>query len=277
MTSPFTGTYRAIWGTSDTDIFAVGDFGTIEHYDGKKWVKQNSSSSRHLSDVWGTSPTNVYAVGEVDTTSQPYKTTLLHYNGMQWSHVNTGLSAYSLHAIHGTAANRIWAVGGATVVMYFNGAKWTKTDVGVTGWHRTVFALNNSNVWLGGDAASMYNFDGTKWNLSTTGSPKAQIFYGLWGTNNKYLWAVGGNSRAMMRFDGTKWNTLISTGTMYGIHGSGVNNIYAVGNSGTIRHFDGKTWTKEPVITNSNLSGVWVSPSGKVYAVGSLGEIIQKQ
>ena len=64
---------------------------------------------------------------------------------------------------------------------------------------------------------------------------------------------------------------------MYGIHGSGVNDIYAVGNSGTIRHYDGKTWSKEPVITNSNLQGVWVSPSGAVYAAGTLGVLIQKK
>jgi len=277
MASPFTGTYKAIWGTSDSDIFAVGNFGTIEHYDGKNWTQQTSGTGKHLLDVWGTGPNNVYAVGHMDVTQKPHKLTLLHYNGVKWSHVNTGLIAVNLSAIHGTSANRIWAVGEGSRVFYWNGSKWTKSQAVGSFWLRTVHALNSSNVWAGGSSADIYNYNGATWSPTATGAPQPNIIYGLWGTNTKNLLAVGGNNQCMMQYDGTKWNVLITKGTMYGIDGSGVNNVYAVGNGGTIRHYDGKTWTKEPVITNSNLHGVWVSPSGKVYAAGSLGVVIQKQ
>ena len=275
MSGPNSESYRAIWGTSDTDVFAVGTFGTIRHYDGKSWVKQVSGTGNHLIDVWGTGPKNVYAVGIMDVSQTPHKMTLLHYNGVKWSHVNTGLTAVNLHGIHGTAT-RIWAVGEANVVVHFNGTKWSMSYVGGTGWMRTVHALSNTNVWAGGDSANIYNFNGAKWSPIATGAPMPNIIYGLWGTSSKNMWAVGGNNQCMLRYDGAKWNAVVTKGTMRGIYGSGVNDNYSVGNGGTVRLHDGKTWTKEPVITNSNLYGVWVSPSGKVYAAGTLGVIVQK-
>ena len=54
---------RAAWGTSRTDVFAVGQAGTILHYDGARWSAMASGTSQWLYGVWGTSSTNVYAAG----------------------------------------------------------------------------------------------------------------------------------------------------------------------------------------------------------------------
>ena len=49
---PQGNTLRAVWGSSATDVFAVGDAGTIVHYDGTTWSSMNthwlSTSSRSL-------------------------------------------------------------------------------------------------------------------------------------------------------------------------------------------------------------------------------------
>src|SRR4030042_4058586 len=64
-----------IWVNSATDIFAVGDSGTIIHFDGVSWSVMLSNSTVRLEDVWGTSYIDVFAAG----------TAVLHFDGLSWS------------------------------------------------------------------------------------------------------------------------------------------------------------------------------------------------
>ena len=58
---------EAIWGTSWDDLFMVGWYGDIAHYDGLAWQAMQSPTDRHLYAVWGSSATDVYAVGKDNT------------------------------------------------------------------------------------------------------------------------------------------------------------------------------------------------------------------
>jgi len=42
-----------IWGTSSNDIYAVGDYGNIAHWDGKRWTKIESGTNVDINDVFG--------------------------------------------------------------------------------------------------------------------------------------------------------------------------------------------------------------------------------
>ena len=66
-------TFYAIWGSSSTDVYAVGDGGTILHYDGNTWSNMPSGTSDTLSAVWGSSSSDVYTVGTNGI--------ILHYSG----------------------------------------------------------------------------------------------------------------------------------------------------------------------------------------------------
>ncbi len=70
---------QGVWGSSSTDVFAVGYSGTILHYDGNTWSVQASGIAVLLSGVWGSSATDVFAVGGV------LSATILHYDGTDWS------------------------------------------------------------------------------------------------------------------------------------------------------------------------------------------------
>ncbi len=61
-----------MWGNSSSDVFAVGDSGTILHYDGSSWSGMTSATTDYLEAVWGSSATNVFAVGHYGM--------ILHYN-----------------------------------------------------------------------------------------------------------------------------------------------------------------------------------------------------
>jgi hypothetical protein len=52
-----------VWGSSKTDVFAVGEGGMIFHFDGSVWKRQSSGTGIFLYGIWGSSATNAFAVG----------------------------------------------------------------------------------------------------------------------------------------------------------------------------------------------------------------------
>ena len=44
--------YQGIWGSSENDIFVVGDRGRIAHFDGTEWRRMNSGTMMTLYTVW---------------------------------------------------------------------------------------------------------------------------------------------------------------------------------------------------------------------------------
>lgn len=63
---------RAMWASSDSSIDAVGDSGTITHFNGSSWtVSTNNNGTANLRAIWGSGPFNIYAVGDNGT--------VLHY------------------------------------------------------------------------------------------------------------------------------------------------------------------------------------------------------
>ena len=56
-----------VWGRSATDIWAVGEAGTIVHWDGTSWVEAQSPTTRRLNQIWGAGARDIWAVGDVGT------------------------------------------------------------------------------------------------------------------------------------------------------------------------------------------------------------------
>ena len=67
----------SIWGTSDENIFVVGDNSAMLHYNGKSWSPNKAPKAQDLSKVKGLGPDQVYAVGENGT--------VIKYDGNEWS------------------------------------------------------------------------------------------------------------------------------------------------------------------------------------------------
>ena len=57
-------------GPSVTNLYAVGDYGTVAHYDGTAWTLQSSGTTEDLFAVWGSSQGGLYAVGRSGTVLQ---------------------------------------------------------------------------------------------------------------------------------------------------------------------------------------------------------------
>ena len=109
QTSGTAWTLYGVWGTSPTDVFAVGENGTILHYDGASWGSMSSGVSGVLFGVWGSSSTDVFAVGETGV--------ICHYDGDSWSSMSSGVNK-QLQGVWGTDNDSVFAVGYSGTILH---------------------------------------------------------------------------------------------------------------------------------------------------------------
>jgi len=73
-----TGAINKMWGTSNSDLYVVGNNGNIAHYDGKSWQKIESGTNVRLTDVYGSPDGSVVWVAGFDDS---YGTVFLRNKG----------------------------------------------------------------------------------------------------------------------------------------------------------------------------------------------------
>lgn len=297
---------RSIWGTSDADVFAVGDLGTIVHYDGRSWDTQFCPVSSRLNCVWGTSPSDVFAVGDggvilhyngVAWSSMPSGTTanlagvwgsswdnvyavgassvILHYDGSGWSTVDYAPGA-NLTAIHGTSATNVIVVGNKDyrtgVVLTFDGSTWQKTERSGES-ERSVWVSPDNELFIGGVEAGG-NYDGMVMHWDAGGWHKTRAYsggyasYGVWGNHSHNVYAIFSDG-SLLHYDGTSWvKMVVSTGAMYDVWGTFGSDVWVAGSQFTVRRFEDPDWVTKCRLVNGDLFMQKVSMSGEVEWTG---------
>lgn len=107
---------RALWGSSASDIWAVGDVGTIRHLTNttaSEWTITPSPTREDLYGLWGSAADDVWAVGAAGA--------ILHYDGKGWSEVLAAFPAGQkpdLRGVWGSAKNDVWIVGDGVTLHY---------------------------------------------------------------------------------------------------------------------------------------------------------------
>ena len=118
-----------VWGSSSSNVFAVGDAGTILHYDGTSWSPMSSGTTGSLRDVWGASGSNVFVVGSGGT--------ILHYNGTNWSPMASGTTTW-LNEVWGRNGSDVFAGGNSGAILHYDGIgleSHVQRHLGVDHWH----------------------------------------------------------------------------------------------------------------------------------------------
>lgn len=107
--------------------------------------------------------------------------------------------------------------------------------------------------------------------------PTGDVLYSVWAANEHSAWAVG-QSGTLLRWDGRSWISQRS-GTdvgLYSIWGADEDHVWAVGLGGTILRWNGKVWSPQKSGTTSFLFGVFGTAANNVWAVGSGGAILHQ-
>jgi hypothetical protein len=95
------------------------------------------------------------------------------------------------------------------------------------------------------------------------------------GTAWNDIFAVG-DSGQIVHYDGASWAAMAS-GTdesLESVWARAADDVYAVGSAGTILHYDGADWSSEASHVTDDLNGVWGRAGGTVFAVGNNGRIV---
>lgn len=157
---------------------------------------------------------------------------------------------------------------------------------GTGGWATGTMGDTSELKGVGGDSPSAlfavgwgraWSYDGAVWTYETLPDDNAKL-NDVYGVGAK-AFAIGEEGVAMIRSGGT-WS-LSDTGTtaaLHGISGSGTDDVWAVGEGGTVVHYNGSEWkVEDDVPTTQTLWAVFVPEQGVIYAVGSGGTAIRKK
>jgi hypothetical protein len=110
---PQGNTLRGVWAT-DAEQWAVGDVGTLLHFNGQYWKLAPSPTRSNLNAIAGIGAADLWAAGDDGV--------ILHYDGVTWSiaHVDPG---HRFKAIAESATGEVVA-GGTNHVIDFKNGTW---------------------------------------------------------------------------------------------------------------------------------------------------------
>jgi uncharacterized protein YjdB len=253
----------AIWGTSDTDVYAVGDFSEVRHYDGTGW---NAMGGWFGGAIWGTSAGDIYLMS--------WNGTILHYDGSSWSEMESGTGS-TLRGVWGVSPIDVYAVGEAGVILHYDGSTWNEMQSGTFEDLDDVWGTSSTDVYAVGNAGTILHYDGTSWSAAV-GGLSADVT-AVWGTSATDIYAVTQWPDMILHYDGANWNAMPG-GTIHrpaAVWGSSATDIYAMGFAGAIFHYDGSEWDEMQSGTGSDLNDAWGTAGANVYAVGAASLILR--
>jgi hypothetical protein len=345
--------FPTLWGATalaDDDVYAVGLKGTIAHWDGHMWssvggagtdvtwfglygmddslalvgaggqiklslagqiVEIESPTGATLRDVYTADGQLYWAVGDGGV--------IVRGEGEVWTMAATPAMKGNLYGVHGNGPDNIYAVGQAGQVVHYDGVAWsvvssvpasvaildlktvwvdaagTATITGKDGLilqgDATSGFTHFGNLVIGGSLDGAWGVDGQRvlvgensqiWRHNGSWSedlavPTTQHLRDVWGAAADDLWAVG-LTGVLNHWDGTAWTKIDGpTGSgLEAVWGRASDDIYSAGANGTILHWNGEEWSVIASQTDKNLRDVFGFPGGDVWAVGSLGTIMRR-
>jgi hypothetical protein len=226
-----------VFGRSDTELWAVGDGGTLLGYNGSQWsaaeVNSNwdADSPPNFNGVWVTAIDDSYKAFVVGDAA-----TVLIGDGNYWTQMvaflPNGKQADFL-AVAGINSDygRVWAVGTGGTLMRYNGKHWGYYESGTKEDLNGVSGSKSLGMWVVGAAGTvLHSSDDETWQKVDTGFD--QHLYGIQVFDQGNAVAVGSAGTILQRspINGT-WSSIESkvTGDLLDVHGTDLNNLYMVG------------------------------------------------
>ncbi len=176
----------AIWGTSSSDIYFVGNSGSIVHYDGSGFERMESGTDVDLKDVWGvvdeeTGAVHIWACGADN--NPDYSVILALING-KWQTIYERFSSGNGNTIDdepyfSPKATTIWTAGesgslwvGGGWGVYTLNDKYRPTDytyidieneVGYFSFPWKLRGNHENDIFIVGEYGSLFHFNGISW------------------------------------------------------------------------------------------------------------------
>lgn len=275
------------------------------------------SAGASLLSVKG-SATNLWAVGSVPKSDVP-QPLIEHNTGSGWklsTAPNLGTAGGVLRGVSVLSSTDVWAVGSSgsnPVAVHFDGAQWKSVPLAANpageqpgGALFAVAAVSSTDVWavgsrptVDGPGVLIQHWNGHSWSFVAAPAQPPTDFNQLTGispVSSTDIWAVGSrgddfNEPFVEHWNGTAWQVVsvpeppqvdpdnpkdVGLASVTAVSST---NVWAVGESGLIEHFDGHAWT---IVTGPRAAGDtdgtgthWTAVSARgasdIWAVGLFG------
>lgn len=304
----FQTTMYDIWASGSASVWIVGhndqNRGLMWYFDGSRWTDIKLSTTQggsidgpiDLNEVFGFNSLSVFAIGRrIFSNSNPPpnfldSSLIIHFDGRQWQEepIQRGKGLWS---ISGTSPQDIWTCGSSGTLFHYDGAVWKKDSVPLSVPPDAEYSLWDIKSAVGGNvfmigAIRQNNFSRTtyyffrrddKWDIIDSftldgGQTQARFgVHGLWIDPEGGIYSFGSD---IFRWIDSSWFKLYgSPNALRKMAGSSKNNVFAVGDFGTVLHYNGSDWYEFKELKNPNLvySSVW-SDGKEVYIVGYLND-----
>ncbi len=273
-TAPDEQALVAIWGSGPTDVWIVGAQGLL-HGTGATSASLAFAPEPLPGDpavpvttVWGTGPRDVWVAGGTRRSNYPYVATgrLLHLTDEGWAVEEAAPSDVAYTHIWGSPAVGTWAEGLAAAESSGRSpARVLRRAAGATTWELQAITPDPAAVPLAEGAPGELSAAGvgspsTMWLIGRT----MRGSYGYWHGVS----ADGGQTFAWTFIARPSWDLPITA-----VWGTAPNDVWAAGDYGRLRHWDGATWTQAALMVTSapiirRFSGLWGASSADFWIVG---------
>ncbi|MBI2895577.1 MAG: hypothetical protein HYY06_18620 [Deltaproteobacteria bacterium] len=155
-----------VFGFTSEDVWAVGEQGTIVHFDGAAWTIVESEAEYTLWGVWGADPADLWAVGGDAVRSSAG--VIRHWDGTSWEPASgVDLGGETFFKVWGTAADDVYVVGAHGTIWRFDGSDWSAMDSPASDRLVTVVGRGPEDVWAVGGlgTAILLHLEGRSWKV----------------------------------------------------------------------------------------------------------------
>ena len=242
---------HAVWGPTADCIWAVGENGTIVHWDGRRWHDNNQTPRITLAAAMVLDDQRMALLGH-RMRADPW--TALVRRGERWPVTEQGDGwlgftgePWSRVAVHVVSPDLVWLDGG-TKVGRWDGREWRI-------WREREPAIHDSLIWAcAPDDAwrvvsheDVEHWNGHSWHrMHVAGIDQITAIFGI-DADEVWLGSKGGD---LVRWDGTSWKVLASFGgplsydyqPIHHLHGHRRDHIWAVSDSGSSFRWNGTEW-----------------------------------
>jgi photosystem II stability/assembly factor-like uncharacterized protein len=249
--------FKSVWGTSPSNIWAVGTNKTIAHFDGNQWtlVSEGDPDSPDYNSVWGTGVSDVYIVGE----AQAVETSTILENAGTEDEESFPLQIYK------------------PVILRYDGTGWNEYDKD----YIPLLVPNEPEKFFNPDGSAYYKV-GHKISLHSVWTEslpeqRAQVY--AVGNEGAFIIGGGTNTSPWSQIDSFTEKDLLKVWAQSGVEGS--QRPIVVGKDQTLFEFDptGPAWVAgqfKGAVPTGDFTGLWGSANSSSYAITSTGEIWQK-
>jgi len=297
VSSPVTTMLNSVAMVSGNDGWAVGENGTMLHYDGNAWTSSSTTVTNTLSSVSMSSANNGWAVGG---------DIVLRWNGASWESVPTPSPQWPDYMTDISVPNdtSAWVAGGIFVcsagppcnpvfatgtISHWDGSSWDNTSISNV-FLSSISMLSDTDGWAVGtevdkdtlqQRSSILHWDGRTWTTiphPIIEYPAGKVIFTLEevsALNATNAWAARSGLNNFLRWDGITW-TLVNSpvGGKPSIAVISPGDAWAVGDEGVIGHWDGNNWIQVSSPVTTTLNSVAMVTPADIWAVGNDGTIL---